>query len=52
MSKLYMIRCPKCGKENYAIAVATGICVWCLYEAKESDIGGGVFKGRDKSEDK
>lgn len=24
-----MIRCFKCGKENYAMSVATGYCMWC-----------------------
>ena len=23
-----LIRCPKCGKENYALAVASGRCCW------------------------
>lgn len=30
-----LIRCPRCGAENYAPAVATGICVWCNYDANE-----------------
>jgi len=29
------IRCFKCGKENYAIAVATGSCAWCGYDANK-----------------
>ena len=33
--KLGMIRCPKCGKENYALMVSTGICAWCGYDANE-----------------
>lgn len=32
---LLLIRCPKCGQENYAPAVASGICVWCGYDAHE-----------------
>ena len=27
--KLYLVRCPKCEKENYSIAVAQGGCAWC-----------------------
>lgn len=26
-----MVRCPACGTENYAIAVATGKCAWCPF---------------------
>jgi len=36
--KLYLVRCPKCEKENYAAAVAGGCCIWCGYEAKEGDV--------------
>lgn len=39
--KMYLEYCPKCGLENYAIAVASGQCCWCGYDAnkqpKESD---------------
>lgn len=28
----YLVRCHQCGKENYAMAVATGICAWCGYD--------------------
>ena len=42
---IYMERCPKCGKENWAPAVASGQCAWCGYKAKEADVNGGsVFK--------
>ena len=34
---LYLVRCPKCGRENYAVAVANGQCCWCGYEATEDD---------------
>ncbi len=33
-SHLLLIRCPECGKENYALNVITGICTWCGYDAK------------------
>ena len=32
---LMLTRCPKCGKENYALNVAKGICTWCGYDAHE-----------------
>ena len=32
---LLLLRCPKCGKENYAPNVYLGICTWCGYDAKE-----------------
>ena len=32
---LLLIRCPKCGKENYAPNVAFGICTWCGYDGHE-----------------
>lgn len=32
---LLLIRCPKCGKENYALNVSRGICTWCGYDAHE-----------------
>lgn len=32
---LLMLRCPKCGKENYALNVLSGICTWCGYDAHE-----------------
>ena len=28
---LLLIRCPECGKENYALNVASGACIWCGY---------------------
>ena len=27
----FLVRCHNCGRENYSVAVATGICVWCGY---------------------
>lgn len=30
--KIHIVRCPKCDRENYAIAVNTGICAWCTYD--------------------
>lgn len=31
----YLVRCPKCHSENYALAVAEGICVWCGFNANK-----------------
>lgn len=31
----YLERCPKCGRENYALAVVQGICCWCGFNANE-----------------
>ena len=36
--KLYLVRCPFCGRENYIPAVASGQCAWCGYKAREGDI--------------
>lgn len=30
-----LIRCPKCGKENYALAVASGRCCWCGFDGRK-----------------
>jgi ribosomal protein L37E len=27
--RLYLVRCPKCDRENYSFNVAIGICTWC-----------------------
>ena len=27
--KFYMVRCGACGRENWAMAVASGQCCWC-----------------------
>jgi ribosomal protein L37E len=32
---IYLVRCFKCGKENYAPAVATGKCSWCGFDANK-----------------
>lgn len=29
---LLLIYCPKCGRENYALSVADGICCWCGFD--------------------
>jgi len=36
--ELYLVRCfacvPEIGRENYAFAVAGGVCVWCGWQEK------------------
>jgi hypothetical protein len=29
---VYLVRCPKCKKENYALAVTSGTCCWCGFD--------------------
>lgn len=31
---ILLIRCPKCKRENWALAVADGRCCWCGYQPK------------------
>ena len=38
--KLFLVRCPKCRVENYALSVSSGICAWCGYTAREEDVNG------------
>ena len=33
--KIYLVRCPKCGRENYAPNVSSGICTWCGFDANK-----------------
>lgn len=33
--KTYLVRCPKCERENYAMSVSSGICAWCGYNANK-----------------
>lgn len=33
--KIALSRCPKCGKENYMMAVLDGICCWCGFDANK-----------------
>lgn len=34
--KLYLVRCFSCNRENYAPAVASGVCAWCGWEEGRS----------------
>lgn len=29
----FLVRCPKCGRENWAPSVASGTCYWCQWKA-------------------
>ena len=29
---IFMVRCPKCNQENWAMVVAKGVCAWCGYD--------------------
>ena len=33
-STLLLIRCPKCGRENYALSVFDGVCCWCGFDGR------------------
>lgn len=35
---LFVQRCPRCFRENWAPAVASGSCAWCGYKATREDI--------------
>lgn len=37
--KTYLVRCPKCKRENYALAVSSGICAWCGFDANKKKGG-------------
>lgn len=31
---ILLIRCPRCGRENWAVSVYSGICAWCGFDGK------------------
>ena len=33
----FLVRCPECHAENYALAVIDGICCWCGYDANKKE---------------
>ena len=33
--RLLILRCPICHKENYAMAIASGKCCWCSFDANK-----------------
>lgn len=34
--KKYLVRCPRCERENWALSVSSGRCAWCGYDANNS----------------
>lgn len=34
----YLVRCHNCKMENWAPAIATGICCWCGYDDNQREI--------------
>jgi ribosomal protein L37E len=34
--RVYLVRCPRCNRENYAPSVATGQCAWCGHKEPAS----------------
>lgn len=34
---VFLVRCPKCNSENYAMAVSSGICAWCGFDLNKSE---------------
>jgi ribosomal protein L37E len=35
---IHMVRCFECGRENWAMAVASGQCAWCGFNANKEEI--------------
>lgn len=35
--RLYMVYCPKCKRENWIPAVASGQCAWCGYTKTQKE---------------
>ncbi len=38
---LYLMRCFVCGRENWAMAVASGQCCWCGWEEQANEVSSG-----------
>jgi ribosomal protein L37E len=36
--KACMMRCFECGRENYMMAVLSGKCAWCGFDANAEDV--------------
>lgn len=30
--RVFLVRCPVCGAENYSANVSSGVCTWCGYQ--------------------
>lgn len=50
---ILLIRCPRCGRENWAPSVAGGICAWCGFDGKtlinSTDNGNKSNESKDKN---
>ena len=42
----FVVRCPKCRRENWAMAVASGQCAWCGWQETNAALLG--LSGKDK----
>lgn len=46
--RVFLVRCHRCGKENYLPAVASGQCAWCGFspgvgeDPSRADMGSGM----------
>lgn len=36
--RIFLTRCPKCEKENWAMAVASGQCCWCGHKVERNEL--------------
>ena len=43
-NKVYLVYCPKCGRENWAPDVSYGQCAWCGYDANKDEEYKGILK--------
>lgn len=34
-NSLYLVRCPACKRENYAMNVSLGVCTWCPFDGND-----------------
>lgn len=35
--QILLMRCPRCKRENYALEVISGYCVWCGYNTHKDE---------------
>ena len=49
----YVIRCQKCGRENYVMAVQQGVCCWCGEDHNKYEVKDELeTRPREESEDR
>lgn len=44
--RAFLVRCPECDSENYAMNVASGICTWCRYDLNKTKV---ITKNKQKN---